>query len=195
MTCNKIKIKYRTLKLPTIQYFTVFPDGVSCTSTAVVASLVNCSACSTVLTRKVFAGTLENKNTMESRYPEFRISRTFRYLELEAVSPGVDLCQCIAVILCWISRTTRCIQPFLMVPRMLEITELYCTEKVLSTLSVDFRKVLCSYKLSQTSCMALNLSCVPLSDFERRLHFLFSAPSAFAVRFVGKSTRSVNRVS
>ena len=28
---------------------------------------------------------------MESRYPEFRISRTFRYFELEAVSPGVDL--------------------------------------------------------------------------------------------------------
>ena len=113
MTFNKTKIKYRTLKLPTIQYFTVFPDRVSCTSTAVVASLVNCSACSTVLTRKVFAGTLENKNTVESRYPEFRIYRTFRYLELEAVSPGVDLCQCIAVILCWISRNTRYIQPFL----------------------------------------------------------------------------------
>ena len=115
MTCYKTNIKYRThaiKKLLTDKYFTVFPDVVSCTSTTIVACLVNCSACSTVLTRKVFAGTLENKNTMESCYPEFRISRTFRYHELEAVSPGVDLCQCIAVILCWMSRTNRCLQPF-----------------------------------------------------------------------------------
>ena len=149
VTCNKTKIKYRThaiKTLLTVKYFTVFPDVASCTSTAVVACLVNCPACSTVLTRNVFAWTLENKNTMEPGYPEFRIYRTFRYLELEAVSPGVDLCQCIAVILCWISRTTRCLQPFLMVLR-----RLYCTEKVLSTLSVDFRKVLCSCKLSLTS--------------------------------------------
>ena len=100
-----------------------------------------------MLTRNVFAWTLENQNTMEPGYPEFRIYRTFRYLELEVVSrPGVDLCQCIAVIFCWISRTTRCVQPFLMVLR-----RLYCTEKALSTLSVDFRKVLCSCKLSQTT--------------------------------------------
>ena len=154
MTFNNTKIKYRThviKKLLTDKYFTVFPDVVSCTSTAVVACLVNCSACSTVLTREVSTGTLENRNRIGSRYPEFRIYRTFRYLELEAVSPGVDLCQCIAVILLWISRTTRCLQLFLMVPRRLEITELYYTEKVLSTLSVDFRNVLCSCKLSQTS--------------------------------------------
>ena len=87
MTFNKTKIKYRThviKKLLTDKYFTVFPDVVSCTSAAVVACLVNCSACSTVLTRKFFAGTLEKRNAMSL------VLLNFGYLELPVRNLALD---------------------------------------------------------------------------------------------------------